>query len=221
MHTVYMFYLYSEYIDLIGNSSCLHDYLTDQENSKSICLYAITDNKKYAKIFQKTRNMEYFVKRTVNIYDEEWEDFVNETSELWMDNRTFSTILNIYGKWHRGWYHIIVPAFEKNRILVYSDLILSEYIQKIDMMLPNDISEILLHYDFPTIFNEHYRYLLDKLEFFFFLRDQFPKEEELPFLPNIELNVVALYLDIYGQLYTNGGFVKLCKYGDFTSTVGK
>lgn len=218
MHTVYMFYIYSEYIDLIGNSICLHQYLTDRENTKTLCLYALTDNKKYAKLFQKTRNMKYFVKRIITVHDDEFQDFVDETWDLWMNDFNFNTILNIHGRLHLGYYRVAVPKFEHDSVSIYWDLILGEHIKEIDTLLPDDVSNMILRYNFPMIFNDHYRHMLITLDFFEFLRDQFQNEDELPFLPRVTFDGVAVYLDIYGQLYTDGGFVRLCKCGDFTLT---
>lgn len=220
MYTVYLFYFRMQYLDLIGNDLCFYS-LPENTNddrilvSRNLSLYAITEDKKLAKLFRRTRDMNCFIERIVEIDDEDWEAFLNDTVSFWIVKERFITILERNGIACACRYNLYVPRGESNMIKVYADVIVMEHIETVDALLSDGVATCITEGFLPKIFNQESFHKLDHLQFFDFIAKQYPIEEELPFDP-INYNEISLYLDIYGKLYQKGGFKKLCECGDFT-----
>ena len=121
-------------------------------------LYAVTDSKRYAKIFRKTRNMDYFIEREIYVEEGEKRKFDDVTDEYRIIDASFSTAL-----WDEerdrqvvGSLYFPVPSMEHDLIEMWGYVDISEEIMETDVETDHFLSNLAFYSPDFKIFKDEY-----------------------------------------------------------------
>lgn len=132
-------------------------------NNLSPSLYAFTNNKSYHKRFEKERNMNVFIKKEIEMTDEEYYTFSSRHGNLNLKICMFETYKETDAGYHREVVDIVCPYSEE-----YSVILNFDYINK---EIGKSTSEVGLR------FNEQVMSALNTLYYYDFLKQKLHSEE--------------------------------------------
>ena len=183
MKTVYLFYISEAGYDTIKDW-CSPDIIDPNPAvPRDWELYALTAVPKYAKIFRKTRNPEYFRERHIRIDDEKYQEFRSTYSEYLLGKHPIRCNIG-----RKASVVVVIPEFEYRHVKEdYYLLLGSSLITDADYAKCRPIFEMLMT-DITVLETE-----LDSVA------DQF--------------NELHGYYELYNCTYTKKGIMKLCEYG--------
>ena len=214
----YVFYLSYEYLDLIRSENGKPDMpvslLKHEEYDGSPCsyrLYAVTSSKRYASIFRKTRNMDYFIEREIYVSEEEIYDFESMVSSHIIGKHRFRTVLEIEGEEVLGDLVFPVPEFESDTIALWGQIDVFTDLEENDERNGGFLSDLALFDPELTIFREDIREMLMDIGFDYLVSMTFPTEE-YPWLDaGVSINELMQYVHVYHNLYKKDGLIKMRK----------
>lgn len=172
-------------------------------------LYAVTDSKRYAKIFRKTRNMDYFIEREIYVEEGEKRKFDDVTDEYRIIDASFSTAL-----WDEerdrqvvGSLYFPVPSMEHDLIEMWGYVDISEEIMETDGETDHFLSNLAFYSPDFKIFKDEYRSDLYDGGIDILLLSAFPTDSSMEFdwSDLMLLNEYHLYIHIFYRLYRDGG----------------
>lgn len=176
-------------------------------------LYAVTESKRYAKIFRKTRNMEYFIEREIYVEDGEKQEFDDITEEYRITDASFSTALWDEENNHQvvGTLHFPVPIMEHDLIEMWGYVDISEEIMETDSETDHFLSNLAFYSPDFKIFRDDFRSDLYDAGIDILLLSAFPTDSSMEFdwSDLMLLNEYRLYIRIFYQLYRDGGLYLL------------
>ena len=176
-------------------------------------LYAVTESKRYAKIFRKTRNMDYFIEREIYVEDGEKQKFDDMTEEYRITDASFSTALWDEENNHQvvGTLHFPVPIMEHDLIEMWGYVDISEEIMETDGETDHFLSNLAFYSPDFKIFRDDYRSDLYDAGIDILLLSAFPTDSSMEFdwSDLMLLNEYRLYIRIFYQLYRDGGLYLL------------
>ena len=124
---IYCFYLCKEKIEC-DKFLAVADCDIRNHNGFETYFYAFTPDKFVAKYFKKTRNMELFYEKVINMSRDEYEnDFYNEYSERCIEEHLFVTKGKENGFYVRKDVKILAPTAEADMILDFSGILLEKF----------------------------------------------------------------------------------------------
>lgn len=213
----YVFYIRKEHCEKVKSENFI---LSDPPAVKRVIeslgyvgmnykLYAVTDSKRYAKVFRKTRNMEYFIEREIYVEDGEKQEFEDVTREYRMTEAFFSAAF-----WDEETNRQInseisfpVPIMEHDLIKMWGYVDISEEIMEMDGESDHFFSNLRMYSPDFKIFKETYRSDIYDAAIDILLFSAFPMDTSMEFdwSDLMLLNEYNLYIHIFYQLYREGG----------------
>lgn len=172
-------------------------------------LYAVTDSKRYAKIFRKTRNMEYFIEREIYVEDGEKQEFEDATGDYRITEAFFSAALWDEETNRQKICEISfpVPIMEHDLIEMWGYVDITEEFMNMDWESDHFFSNLRMYSPDFKIFKETYRSDIYDAGIDILLFSIFPEESwmEFDWSDLMLLNEYNLYIHIFYQLYREGG----------------
>lgn len=156
----YLYIIMSDDCDINELSPAVISDTIIEKDQYQYSLYAFTDKSSFDKEFQRTRNMNIFVRKTVDLSKEEIERFKNDNSEYLLEMDTFYTgTIN-----ERGEYETILVPFLATTL--ESDIV---HEQKEDLMeyeIVESLTPFTLELILNQAFNKELMDILDETLFF-------------------------------------------------------
>lgn len=136
---IYCFYLVRKFI----NTNVYKGVYSDDVESidgKEIALYAFTPEKESAKYFRKTRQMDLFYEKVLEMNREEYNEFCDDNKAYLLEYHTFNTKSIINNKYNVLMAYVLCTTIESDCILYYKEDYVLEILSDI---LTDEFTEIL------------------------------------------------------------------------------
>lgn len=168
-------------------------------------LYAYTPEKNIAKEFEETRNMDLFIKKTIEIDRSDYDEFYSKHDLCILDYHVFSRKdISDDNKYYAKPVMILCTTDESDNVIYNGEYIFSDYLY--DNHVTEDASEIS-----SDIFLPKYAWALHKFYVEDILYSTVPMDEtmfamcELAYEHDLKFDTMALFIYKYGKLFKKVG----------------
>lgn len=194
---IYCFYIFShenlsDYYGVLGKEINRNDGI-------EYSLYAYTDNKEYAKLFEKSRKKELFFKKTFHMSKKEFVCFENNYGEHKLFDYSYRTNFCVDGIYKLNYIRILSTGIEYDTIALGGNQFFDELLGKI-----SESVRILKRGVIKEVYSNAIEEYFDFETYLPFLDGP---TEDLPFLP-FNLNQLEIYREIFGNTFKESGVYK-------------
>lgn len=162
-------------------------------------IYAFTPEKRLAKKFIETRNMDMFIEKTVDVNKNEYNNYlINYKGHLLVDSGFVTSSNNCFS--NISTVKLVVTQHEEETVFIKADIVLmelSKYTSPISELFNTELLDALSEVEYINIFN------------FYLMNNQgYPSHLKLsPSEINVSIDYLSLFLYFYGYTMKEGGFV--------------